>query len=364
MSDIFDYIDWRGDLSFSADAFNCVDGLIYSSFSYICPDELFENNVLSGKSLEDIYAYTASLSLKEQQLICRCENDLRLLGQMKDAPRYSDCKILYYTNILDTEREIQFAAYAIELCNYGILVVYRGTDHSLIGWKEDMNLAYLDTLPGQEYARDFLDMTAKNTHGPLYIVGHSKGGNLAMYAASSIDKRTQSRIKAVYDYDGPGFRGDFLKSEGYLNMLPRIFTYVPQSSVVGMLLAHEEPYQVVESTNVGLLQHDPYSWNVLGKEFALLDDVDNMSQYTSQTLHSWIDGLSDEQRELFVENVYNIISESQAETLSDLVKPANFHLIMKALSSASSQTKQIIGDTMSQLRKIAFRSRKSKPISS
>ena len=364
MSDIFDYIDWRGDLSFTADPFNCVDGLIYSSFSYIHPDELFENDVLSDKTLMNIYEYTASLSLKEQELICRCGNDLRLLDRMKVAPRYSDSKILYYTNILDTEREIQFAAYAIELCNYGTLVVYRGTDHSLIGWKEDLNLAYLDTLPGQEYAKDFLDMAAKNTHGPLYIVGHSKGGNLAMYAASSISKRIQSRIKAVYDYDGPGFRGNFLRSEGYLNMLPKIFTYVPQSSVVGMLLAHEEPYQVVESTNVGLLQHDPYSWNVLGKEFVLLEDVDNMSQYTSQTLHSWIDGLSDEQRELFVENVYNIISESQAETLSDLLKPANLHLIMRALSSASNETKQIIGDTMSQLRKIAFSSRKNKPISS
>lgn len=364
MSDIFDYIDWRGDLSFTADPFNCVDGLIYSSFSYICPDALFENDVLSDKTLDEIYEYTSSLSPKDQQLICRCEDDLRLLCQMKDTPRYSDSKILYYTNILDTEREIQFAAYAIELCNYGTLLVYRGTDHSLIGWKEDLNLAYLDTLPGQEYARDFLDMVSKNTHGPLYIVGHSKGGNLAMYAASSIGRRTQGRIKAVYDYDGPGFRGDFLKSEGYLNMLPKIFTYVPQSSVVGMLLAHEEPYQVVESKNVGLLQHDPYSWNVAGKEFALLDDVDNMSQYTSQTLHTWIGGLTDEQRALFVENVYNIISESQAETLSDLVKPANLHLIMKALSSASNETKQIIGDTMSQLRKIAFSSRKNKPISS
>lgn len=364
MSDIFDYIEWRGDLSFDSDPFNCVDGLIFSSFSYICADNLFENDIMTDKTLTDICEFIDSLSVKDQSLACRCQNDLQLLYKMHDSHRFSDIRFLYHNNFFDADKEIQFAAYAISLGKCGNVVVFRGTDHTLIGWKEDMNLAYLDTLPGQEYAKDFLDMVAKNTKGLLYVVGHSKGGNFAMYAASSANKRTQSRIRAVYDYDGPGFRGDFLSSEGYLNMLPKIFTFVPQSSVVGMLLAHEEPYQVVESTNVGLLQHDPYSWNIIGKEFVLLDDVDNISLYTSQTLHTWIEGLSTEQRELFVEKVYEIISESNAETLSDLVKPANIHLIMKALNNANSETKKIITDALSQLRKIAFHSKKKKSLHS
>lgn len=359
MNSIFDYIDWRGDLSFSVDPFNEIDGLVFSAFSYIRPNTMFENNVKTEKSLEDIKSYINELSEKERASACRCLDDLRLLECMTNSKRYSNIKIIYYSNIFDTDTEIQFAAYAIDLGKDGTLIVYRGTDHSLIGWKEDLNLAYLDTLPGQEIAKDFLNMVAKESHGPLYIMGHSKGGNFAMYAASSVGKRVQGRIQAVYDYDGPGFRGALLKSEGYLNMVPKIYTYVPQSSVVGMLLAHEEPYQVVESKNIGLLQHDPYSWNLLGNQFVMLDDTNNASQFTSTTIHTWVNGLTPEQRELFVENVYTIIAESNAETLSDLAKPASIRLIMKALSQTSDETKQIINDTLSQLGKIAFRSRKS-----
>ena len=358
MHSIFDYLTWRGDLTMDQDGFRPVDGLLFSAFSYLHPDVLFADKDDSPVSIIQLSDYVDSLDEEKKKEVCRCEEDLQLLSAMKKSRRYGGLKLIGFYNLLDEKNEIQLTAFAIGLGRAGTLLLYRGTDSSVIGWKEDFNMLFMDNLPGQEEAMEFFVRTAQVTSGPLYLAGHSKGGNFAVYSAACAPPEIQSRVKAIYNYDGPGFSEAFVKTDGYRSILPLIHTYVPQSSVVGMLLSHREPYKVVESSTIGPFQHDPYSWNVLGGGFVQLEEVDSMSQYLSETLHIWLKNMSLEERESFVEKAYNIVSETKAQDMYDLLKPGNVYIIMKKLGATDRSSRAVLKDAMKKLRQAAFRSRR------
>ena len=176
------------------------------------------------------------------------------------------------------------AALTVLLEDGSAFLAFRGTDGTLVGWKEDFNLSFLDVVPAQLEAADYVQTFAAGFSGPLRLGGHSKGGNLAVAGAALAGMKARDQIRSVWSFDGPGLNAYLLARPGYSELLTRIRSFVPKSSVVGLLLAHEEPYTVVDSDQEGLFQHDPYSWQVQGPGFVRLEEVDPGSRLIDRTL--------------------------------------------------------------------------------
>jgi hypothetical protein len=222
--------------------------------------------------------------------------------------------------MIDPKTELQFSAVTFLLGNGTAVVTYRGTDDTLVGWKEDMNMCFLPVVPAQLKAVEYLHTVAKTHKGKIILAGHSKGGNLAVYAAVQCDPDIRERITAIYSNDGPGFGKNILDDPDYQQIRPLICNLVPHSSVVGMLLEHDENFTVVKSRQKsGLLQHNGLSWEILGNSFVHLKDVTPESRKLDRTVNQWIRDMTPEQREEFAEAVYQLFSVDGAQTLTDLV---------------------------------------------
>mgnify|MGYP000780721467 FL=1 len=254
MANIFDYIDWRGDLDLTQDPFNEVDSLILSTVSYI-DFELIETDLKTEKATireagEQFNRLHADEKIKAGRLVP--DSIFRLLDVMSRTPRFRDMILSDYVNQIDEEEEKQFSAITINLGDGSYYIAYRGTDDTIVGWKEDFNMSFKAPVPSQLQALDYLEMIAKKKRGKFRIGGHSKGGNIAVYAAAFTGSEIQKRIMQVHNFDGPGFTKDIIDQMSQGEISERIRTIVPQSSVIGMLLEHEESYEVVASTQLGI----------------------------------------------------------------------------------------------------------------
>ena len=202
-----------------------------------------------------------------------------------------------------------------------LFVAFRGTDDTLVGWREDFNLSFMHPGPGQLMAVDYLTEIASVYGGRIRTGGHSKGGHLAVYAATFSPKAVRDRVITAYSNDGPGFVREVIESAEFREMSDRICTFVPQASIIGMLLEHKEDYVVIESTvsNLnGLRQHDPFSWSVVGPSFVHLDGLSREGRRTDEVIDRWLEGVSPEDRRRFTETVFGLLEATGAKTLSDL----------------------------------------------
>ena len=233
------------------------------------------------------------------------------------------------------------------------LLVFRGTDNTLVGWKEDFNLSFLEVVPAQSAALNYTARLAAARPGPLLLAGHSKGGNLAVFSASLSPPELRDRIGAVYSYDSPGFTQRVLSATGYQELLPRIRSYVPQSSVVGMLLEHEEPYTVVKSRHLGIFQHDPYTWAVRGGSFICLEELSSGSRNLDLTLKNWLAGLTPQDRERFLDSLYQAFEDTQAQELEDLAQPRRLYTLIQGLVQLDEDTRSHILLTLKKLLRAA-----------
>ena len=266
MANIFDYLAWRGDITLAQSPFNPVDSLILSVLSYLP----FDGTVDSAFERRGITIAEAQVAFSARDVArapVRSDNDVQLLTALAGSARFARMRLTGYTSLFDEARQEQFAALTIRTGDGASYISFRGTDHSLVGWKEDFNMSFMTPVPAQRDAVAYLERAAKSLWGPLRVGGHSKGGNLAVYASAFCGRRFQKRIVSVYNNDGPGFDESVIATEGFQIIGERLHAYVPQSSIIGMLLEHAEQYAIVHSGQKGIMQHDPYSWSVLGKEF-------------------------------------------------------------------------------------------------
>ncbi len=346
MSNCFDYLDWRGDIPFSVDGVNEVDGMILSRFSY-APLELI-GEVGRGTIGGICEKLSKHPNLRENLVR---EDDEKLIDSLCISPRFSNLEYFFYENKTDTSLEFQFSAVTIRLSPVLYYVAFRGTDDSIVGWKEDLNMSFVFPVPAQIFAKEYLERVAARVRGKIIVGGHSKGGNLAVYAATFCKKRVQGRIIRVENFDGPGFDGRMLDREEYLSVHKRIRTYVPKSSVVGMLLSHEEEYIIVDSTYHGLLQHDTYSWVVERDRFKYLEEVTDSSRFLDATLKEWLGGISYEKREKVSDALYEVIMETKATSLRELSENwfANTITIAKTLHNLDDETKKLLRELMQAL---------------
>lgn len=364
---VFEYLAWRGDLSFQSSPFNEVDGVILARLSYM-PFEYLEDAAKKGITVGD--AARKLLLRPDIKEIALIEGDVPLLDALKDNERFCGMVVSDFVNEIDEKTQTQFSAVCIKLDENESYISFRGTDNTLVGWKEDFNMGFVCPVPSQVLATEYLNQAAKRHEtGTFRVGGHSKGGNLAVYAAAFCEKAVKERISAVYNYDGPGFDRTVLEKDGYREICERTRTFVPQSSVVGMLLGHEEAYTIVHSTQVGIMQHDLYSWEVMRNRFVYLDTVTGGSKMVDYTLKNWLAQTSAADRERVIDAVYAIFAETHVRTVKELSE--NWYMaaksMIKTLNGLDEPTRALVNEAIATLMKSArigfdktFRDRKEK----
>lgn len=315
---VFDYLDWRGDLSFHQSAFNEIDALILSIFAYLDFTCTFSHLIFPFcEAVDLIDALPDTVKYNGPSIIMHDVVDLAKKAALTN--RFRNMSVCEFVDITDEEREIQFAAITFLLPNQTAFISFRGTDNTLVGWKEDLNMSFIDGIPSQIEATNYVEKLLKKIQLPILLGGHSKGGNLAVWASAHQPSIFKSRILQVYSNDGPGFSNEFLNSKLYHEIRNKISSFVPESSIVGVLMEHDQ-YTTILSSNPTILQHDPFSWLVVGSHFVYDENRTLSGKQFERIINSWIRSMSPKEREEFVESAYDIIISSNAKTLDDLDK--------------------------------------------
>lgn len=356
MANINDYLQWRGDLSFNQSPFNEVDNLILSVLSYVPFDGIIQveprkKDILLSDAAKRLVSSESNLKL------ARVPEDIEFLKQLAETRRFGSLYLTAYINRIDTNQEKQFSSLTIDTGDGAYFIAYRGTDNTLVGWKEDFNMSFTEVVPSQQEAVVWLQMIAKALKGPLRIGGHSKGGNLAAYAASFCDPKIQRRILAVYNNDGPGFNKALLDKDGYLAIKDRLCSFVPESSVIGLMLEHEEEVSVVSSSRSGIMQHDPYSWELLGPAFVRAQGLSDQSIFIDRTLKDWVNSMQTHERKLFIDSLYELLTTSGATTVQDLASnwTKQAKVLVASLTSTDAETRKMMHEIVGKFFQAATR---------
>ena len=324
-ANLFDYLNWRGDLSFNLVELSEVDALIFAKLSYIDYTDVIPSEI------HDVRKPPALLTVTKRYLKSHSGEDIpslglilskqivKLLAKASKTKRFGLITPLCYINNVDLKKEMQFSATAFALENGDTVIAYRGTDDTIIGWKENFNMSYIYPVPAQKEAVNFLEYVASKTKGRIYLTGHSKGGNLAVYAGVKASPQTRSRIAKIYNHDGPGFDQRFSSGADYKAMKEKIFSFLPQSTVVGLLLENPESYSVVKSRSAGFFQHDGFNWSVMGDKFIHLNAISKNSKALDENIEKILAEMTREDRKRFVKNVFDAIeTQTGAKTLTEL----------------------------------------------
>ncbi len=358
MSNIIDYIKWRGDITFDMDPFNEIDSLIFAELSYF-PFEYVIEDGGNGEFLPELAKKIFSKpegEIKIGYLIP--EKEIReILRLIIETQRYKYVKLKDYIAILSKEEEKQFCGMCFEISENTVCVAYRGTDDSLIGWKEDFNMSFNAPIPAQIEATRYINRISSNAK-KIYVCGHSKGGNLATYASLTSYPETKIKIASVYDFDGPGFRSDFLKNLNDDEIKSKITKYLPQSSIVGMIYDSVSTYIPVKSTGKGMYQHDAFRWQVLNKSFDLAESVDKSSLEVHDLLNKWTLSMSKEERVEFVEALYRLLTVNDSATVTDITSD-KFRFLL-GFFKTDGKTKKVFLSALNRLIKEKYFSKDNK----
>lgn len=305
-----DYLVWRGDILFSDDyPFNDVDALILARFSYLPFDKI----KLGDETISSISSKMEKLDISDFKI----DDDKLLIHNLGKSSRFKSLKVSDFVFNKVKSLEKQFGAVTIHLPNF-IYISYIGTDNSLVGWKEDCNMSFKKNVPAQKEGVKYLSEIAFKYKGLIALGGHSKGGNVAVYSA--LKGGFNNRIIRAFNFDGPGFEKVIFDECLDKSIISKIITYIPQDSVIGRLLEHEEEYKVVSSNNKGLYQHDIYSWNVLKDSLVMLPEVTNSSEFVNQSIRQWLKNTDDKQRKVFVDCIFELLYSSDIDTFRELSK--------------------------------------------
>lgn len=315
--ELLDYLKWRNDISLSVSPFNDIDNVILSYISYMNFDELFSDTEGIYGIEEVLKTFCEKHSLDEIRDKGQfTERAPLLLEQMVAGERFRETRIGYHRDIFDKEKVKQFSAVTFFLPNVTNYIAFRGTDSTITGWKEDFMMSCMSETEGAKEALDYLNDISKLIEGDFMLGGHSKGGNFAMYAAAFCNDEVKKRITKIYNNDGPGFREDIINTEEYKQIVHKIYSIVPQTSIIGQLLSNNSKQRVVKSSANGIFQHDAMTWEVMRDEF-VESKLDSLSNFVKIALGSWLEKTDDETRESLVTTVFALIEETEANTFKE-----------------------------------------------
>lgn len=336
MGIIFDYLDQVAYDSIYDTPFNELDMLMLTELTYLPFDQIVSDQMspdCTCRLLEAAEKVPQDLSM----LVTK--NRLKLLEKAASSTRFKNIKLMGYVNDIDPDVQKQFAAMVFKIKPDSYILTFRGTDDSIIGWKEDFHMTYMDQVPAQKTAVNYLRKAMDALPGQFILTGHSKGGNLASYAASQIEPEYQERIQSIYSYDAPGLNHSVITSQGYQTISDKIKRYIPQGSIVGMMLETPKQAQIVKSTAIGgLAQHDTFTWQIADQTFVLLDNLNPDSLQVDKTLKNWVDSVSDEELKDFFDLFFGLILDAGISSINDLTKLENFNKILTVFENANALT--------------------------
>ena len=317
MGNLFDYLEWRGDIPFSVDPFNEVDNLILTQLVYTSFEGLSgDSYMVPLKEVQDAFfaVHTEQELMESKRFTAPAP---LLMKQMTQGARFRDTTVSWYQTVFDKEAAVQFAAVTFHLPDGTAYVAYRGTDNTLVGWREDFDMSFLDATEGQKLAVDYLNEVGSRLPGLLMVGGHSKGGNLAVYAGALCGDDVRGRILTVYSNDGPGFREEFLASEGFGRILQRILSILPASSLFGRLLDNRCKHHIIKSTAEGMAQHNGFTWSVIRNRFEEAEES-RSSIVIEQMMGTWLDGMEDETRQSITEVIFSLLEATGKDTMEEI----------------------------------------------
>ena len=318
MANAIDYIDWRGDLCFDVSPLHEAHNLLLCrltslDFTGIVP--------VDGEMplAEAARLYFERYGDEDRRLgVLLAPGSVTMVKRMLQSARFSRLVLADYENRVDERRELQFCAVTVLVPDSTAFVAFRGTDDTLVAWKEDFYMGSMRTVPAQEEAAAYLCRAAWRYEQPLRVGGHSKGGNLSVYAAMSAPEEVQARLLDVYNNDGPGFRDSVGGTEGYRRIKERIHTILPQYSLVGVLLKTDDDFEIVESCETGISAHNGFTWQVKGRRFVRCADFPFRTRVFSEAMRGWTEDLSYDERRELTNLFFGALESTGARTLTDL----------------------------------------------
>ena len=364
MDSIVSYIS-REQRSFTELPFNPVDSLVFCALCYLnferCSDcslfdlgDTLDTHTQQGVLLGDILALVPFHELSKSSWLEDSDQTEHFLIALRASRRYREVTVSLYANEYSKAIDKQFSACTFrfeDACGQVAYIAFRGTDGSFTGWKEDFNLAYQPVISSQRTALAYVSGVASAFGDRLIFGGHSKGGNLAEYAALCCDEIVFNRIEYVFDHDGPSFLTDpspRRDSEAYACKLRKL---VPESSAFGMILERRKDYRVVQSSAFAVFQHNPYSWLVEDDDFVYQDEINSSAHFFDEALDTWLRSKTPDERERFIQTIYDLFVEIDAESWSEFQEniATNIASMIGASSKLDPETKRFVKSTIAGL---------------
>ncbi len=340
---LIDYIYRNGNKGLDESPFNEVDALILSVLIYRKFENLGEGVI--GKTLKELYAP-----------LCRRENetkDTRLFRGVSETKRLSSLILDDYVASISKEKknEEQFASAVFSIDKDVGYVVFRGTDSSITGWKEDLNMAYEDEIPSERKALEFLKKVSKG-YSKTIICGHSKGGTLALYAALKADESTFKKIEAVYSFDAPGLPDRTIAIPRWADVIEKSRSYIPSTSIFGVMFNTIPNPKVVKADAIGVFQHDAFSWRLMEEKFVYEKDISVITRLHGEALRQFFSSSTRDEREAVVDIIYKVLSSVKEENVFHipLVIIEHLDLFNKEIASLTKEERGILIKLLKTLR--------------
>lgn len=351
MSNVVDYA--KTQLKTFEEAEFCeIDSLIFSCMAYLrLPEDLLKNGPIPFKEFFRSECFEAMF-----QNVYDVDQSKALFTALCCSPRFRNVKVSHYQSHWDASEEQQFAAVTFEIFEDLHYAAFRGTDSTIVGWKEDFNMAFEYPIPSQKMAANYLEEIAAAYPGKLMTGGHSKGGNLAVYAGMNAKEETKKRLVHLYSHEGPGFPAEVFSSAPYKSVETRILKTVPQSSIIGMILEEQENYDIIKSDGFSLWQHDPYTWLVEEDHFITIQKLTNGALLMDTTIHNWLVGIDAEKRKRFITALYTILDQDDAKTSKEFRETffKNLPRMIEATTKLDPDTKKFMADTLKEMANISL----------
>ncbi len=355
MGKIRDYLLWRGDLHFSQDPFNDIDALIFALLSYLpfkgIVPRIESNKDISLKAASFHYFSKDSNTEEETSNLTPSASETfdseleKLLYQAANCPRFEEVRLSKYDDNTDFVVGRQFGAvtFTLDTPGHKKVVAFRGTNNSLIGWKEDFQLAYLEQTPAQKSAKIYLDHTIGIFSNKIIVCGHSKGGNLALYAGLNVNSARQSKISKIINFDGPGFDFSVNDRASFLHNEDKVINYLPEESVVGMLLEPVGKRNIISSSARFMNQHNAFNWGVEQTNF-IPEKLSNTAIFIDQTIKTWLAEISLPEREIFIEALFDILGASEGAVILPAAqeKLKDINKVLVKYSNLDNKTKSLL----------------------
>lgn len=337
MGDVISYLKWRGDLSIQQSPFNEIDNVIFCAIMYLD----FTNIV---PTVEETGEVSVAEAVRQYSMEHPMESKTeRLLLEVGKSRRFRDMKISKYQDILQGKKqETQFAAMRIQLEKNVFFVVFRGTDNTIIGWKEDFKMG-CQVVPAQRYAAVYLEEVMSEDDGIYYVAGHSKGGNLAVYASMMCPVKWKKSIQKIYCNDGPGICPEISVSDEYQQLEGKLVKIVPEFSVVGQLFNRNNQNLIVKSNARNILQHDCMSWQIEGNCFLYADKLSEECMVYNRLFEQWIEKAEIPERERFVDDLFGALQSNGINTVEDLAQGGieKWEQIVLSMGGVSTESKHV-----------------------